>query len=259
MAVNVTGPSFTVRRIVDREIEVVAQIGHVPVKGRAVGDDAEWRVMDGKLAADIFDDGTLARCIMDDVMRFRRKAPGLQHRIGNGDVADIRLHLGDGCEILQKIGADLPLGDRLAGIAGGVGHVAGRTGEVECAGRKAFLIQSVKQDGQSGAIGADACIFRLPGEAWLAVGRRAGAGEAARNHENVRIEIDPEFERAGMDDRAVSRRQPDAGTGLCGAAEQKCGSGKRRGEFAECTIVRPWRPSPENGSPSLNAKTEEFR
>ena len=76
VAVSVTGPSFTDGALSIEKIEVVAQIGHVPVEGRAIGDDAERRVVDIELAAGIFDDGTLSGSIMNDVVSFRREAPG---------------------------------------------------------------------------------------------------------------------------------------------------------------------------------------
>ena len=74
----------------------------------------------------------------------------------------------------------------------------------------------------------------FPGKAWLAVGGRPRAGKAAWDHQDVRIEIDPEFKRARMNDRSVSSRQPNTGTGLSGRAQKQCRCRKYRGELVEC-------------------------
>src|SRR5438094_6779047 len=89
------------RSVAHREIQIVAQIGHVPIERRRVGDYTQRVVMDVELAADILDYDALAGNVMHDVVRLRSEAPSAEHDGRDDDVADIGLYFRDTGEVLQ--------------------------------------------------------------------------------------------------------------------------------------------------------------
>ena len=215
----------------EREVHIVAQIGHLPVEAGRIGDDSKRIVVNVELAADIFDDNALARGVVDDGVDGRREAPLLEHRRGDKDRADIGLDLVDAGEIVENPRAQLPWRDRLCGVRRRVSHVSGHGGEVEQAGREPGLVDAVDEDRQADAVRPDARVFRLPLEAVLAVRRRADALEAAWRDEDVGLKVDGEFERPRMDDRPVGGGEADAGAGVGGAREKKRAGCDHRGEL----------------------------
>src|SRR5206468_12375008 len=89
------------RSVGHREIQVVAQIGHVPIERRRVGDHTQWVVMDVELAADILDHDAFAGGVVHDVMGFRSEATPTEYDGRYNDVADVSLHFLDAGEVLQ--------------------------------------------------------------------------------------------------------------------------------------------------------------
>src|SRR5206468_10329830 len=67
------------RSVGHREIQIVAQIGHMPVERRRIGNDAQRVVIDVEFAADILDHDALAGGVVHDVMRLRSEAPSAEH------------------------------------------------------------------------------------------------------------------------------------------------------------------------------------
>ena len=217
--------------VVEREVHVVAQVRHVPVEARRIGDDAERIIVDVELAADIFDDDALARRVVDDGVHRRRKAPLLEHRRGDDDRADIGLDLVDAGEIVENPRPQLPGRDCLGRILRRVRLISGGGRKVEQSRRKPGLVDAVDEDRQTDPVGADARVFRFPLEPVLAVGRDADALVAARRDEDVGVEIDGEFERACVDDGPVGGDQADAGAGVGGAREKERSRRDHRGEL----------------------------
>src|SRR5437588_11288449 len=83
-----------------RKIHIVAQIGHVPIERRRVGNDAQWVVIDVEFAANILDHDALAGGVVHAVMGFRSEAPPPEYDGRNNDVADVSLHFLDAGEVL---------------------------------------------------------------------------------------------------------------------------------------------------------------
>src|SRR5438552_1072956 len=94
-------PQLHRRSVGHRKIQVVAQIGHMPIERRRVGDHTQRVVMDVELAADILDYDAFAGSVMHDVMGFRSKAPSTEYDGRDNDVADVSLHFLDAGEVLQ--------------------------------------------------------------------------------------------------------------------------------------------------------------
>src|SRR6266487_1346144 len=73
------------RNVGHRKIHIVAQIGHVPIERRRVGNDAEWVVIDVEFAADILDHDAPSGGVVHDIMRLRSEAPSAEHDGGDDD------------------------------------------------------------------------------------------------------------------------------------------------------------------------------
>jgi hypothetical protein len=180
--------------------------------------------VDLELAVDIFDHHALTGGIVHDVMRLRGEAPSAEHNGGDNDVADVGPHLVDAGEVLEDVRAHFPLRDGLFRIARRVGHVSRGRREIEGAGGEPLFVHAVEQHWQARAVEADAGILRLPLHPSLAVGCRAGARIAARDHHDLGMKVEAEFERSRVDGGSVLRDQADAGAGerrLQGAAQQQ--------------------------------------
>src|SRR6266496_1428004 len=128
------------RSVGHREIQIVAQISHMPIKRGRVGNNAQWVVMDVELAADILDHDASAGSVMHDVVRLRSEAPSAEYDGRDNDVADVSLHFLDAGEVLQYPRSHFPLCNGLARIGCGVGHVSSGGGEIERPGGQAFFI-----------------------------------------------------------------------------------------------------------------------
>src|SRR5205814_10685829 len=72
-------PKLHRRSVGHREIQIVAQISHMPIERRRVSDHTQRVVMDVKLAADILDHDALPRGVMHDVMRLWSEAPSTEY------------------------------------------------------------------------------------------------------------------------------------------------------------------------------------
>ena len=64
------------------------------------------------------------------------------------------------------------------------------------------------------AVHADAGVFRRRRQARRAIGRGADALIAARDHHDLGLQVDGEFQRPGVHDRAILGDQFDPGAGL---------------------------------------------
>ena len=85
-----------------RKLDVVPQVGHVPIERRIIGDDAQRIVVHMQLAADVLNTIASTRRVDHDVMRAGAEAPLLEHDFGHDDLRHGRLHFVDGREVLQN-------------------------------------------------------------------------------------------------------------------------------------------------------------
>jgi hypothetical protein len=147
---------------------------------------------------------------------------------GDDDAADVGLHLIDAGEVLEDPRTHFPLRDGLSRVARSVGHVSGGGGEIEGSGGETFLVHAIEQHRQADPVETDAGVFRRPFEPFFAVGRRSSPRVAARDHDNLGVNVDSEFHRSRVNDRAILGGEADAGAGQrglhCAADEQRAGA-----------------------------------
>ena len=170
--------------------------------------------MDVELAADIFDHDALAGGVVHDVMRLRGEAPSGEHDGGRRRCCRYwpsprrrwRSSPGSTSRVPTARWSCPHRPPRRACSRRTSGN---RTVPVA----RPFSFTPSNRIGRPAPFDADAGIFRLPLQPVLAVGRRAGARIAARDHHDLGIKVDAEFERARVNDGAVRRDQADAGAG----------------------------------------------
>ena len=108
------------RHVLHREVDVVGEIGHVPIVGRRVGHHAERRVMHLQRAVDRLDHERLAGLVLEEEMRAGdralRAAEAGRRRRHEHDVLHRLSHLIDRGEIGERPDAEFLRRERVARV-----------------------------------------------------------------------------------------------------------------------------------------------
>ena len=155
-------------RVVRAQIDVIAQIRHLPIERRRVGHHAQRIVVDLQLAAGVFEHGALPVGVVNDVVERRDEVDVLQRHVADPNAASRRDGFLHGGAVAQQIERKLPRRQRFVDVRGIDGLVLGVARHIENADGQSFLVQPVRYLRHVEGIGADHRVLGLPADAGVA-------------------------------------------------------------------------------------------
>ena len=215
-----------VTHVVRLEVDVIAQVGHVPVEGRRVGHHAERVVEQFQFLVGGLDRHRIAVAVMHDEMNARDLFQRREHDRHQDDLVEVGLDLLDGGEIAEQPGAVFVRRHGARGILRRRVGIARKAGEIEQADIEAMIVDAVEDRDLAGAVGAADAVFRGVTDALAAVRKRSRHGGTGRNDQHIGLEVDAELQGPRRDDAAVLGDELNSRAGLHDRRERD-GGGKR--------------------------------